>query len=263
VSLCRHRCLTPASLAARRANALKSTGPRTVRGRARVGFNALKLGLHAARSVPLRQRLIRAGYDRQEALYGQIRSRWTRSGSPGLAVWPAAWRRLATSLHQGLAGAKWTRFKESLIGNKAVHEIKHMKTRRLHCMRFRSKPISHLELRYKADQSRSSEADKLCGIRGSGLAGCAETRRRKRPRVGYNEAMDVKGRKRQGLLGEFSESRFRASNFCVAHPGESRIASVSEPHFSQCRPSTSRLRTDECYVFDLPDEANNYGMYAC
>jgi len=75
MSLTRPRSLTPAALAARRANALKSTGPRTVRGKARVGFNALKLGLHAARSAPLRQRLIRAGYDRREALYGRIRSR--------------------------------------------------------------------------------------------------------------------------------------------------------------------------------------------
>jgi hypothetical protein len=72
VSLCRPRRLT---LAARSANALKSTGPRAVRGKARVGFNALKLGLHATRSARFRDRLIRAGYDRQEALYGQIRSR--------------------------------------------------------------------------------------------------------------------------------------------------------------------------------------------
>src|SRR5579871_5902432 len=69
------RRLTPAALAARRANALKSTGPRTVRGKARVGFNAFKRGRHAERSARLRERLLRAGYDRQEALYGQIRSR--------------------------------------------------------------------------------------------------------------------------------------------------------------------------------------------
>jgi hypothetical protein len=73
--LTRPRRLTSAALAARRANALKSTGPRTVRGRARVGFNALKLGQHAARSARLRERLLGAGYDRQEALYGKIRSR--------------------------------------------------------------------------------------------------------------------------------------------------------------------------------------------
>src|SRR5579862_1629406 len=75
MSLTRPRRLTPAALAARRANAQKSTGPRTVRGKARAGFNALKLGRHAARSARLRERLIRAGYDRQEALYGYIRSR--------------------------------------------------------------------------------------------------------------------------------------------------------------------------------------------
>ena len=75
MSLTRPRRLTPASLAARRANALKSTGPRTARGKARVGFNALKLGLNADRSARLRDRLIRAGFAREEALYGQIRSR--------------------------------------------------------------------------------------------------------------------------------------------------------------------------------------------
>jgi hypothetical protein len=83
MALTRPRRLTPASLAARRANALKSTGPRTIRGKARVGFNALKLGRHAARSARLRERLIRAGYDRQEALYGQIRSRIAQAfGTP-------------------------------------------------------------------------------------------------------------------------------------------------------------------------------------
>jgi len=66
---------TPATLAARHANALKSTGPLTVRGKARVGLNALKGGLHAAQSPRLRDRLIRAGYDRREALYGHFRSR--------------------------------------------------------------------------------------------------------------------------------------------------------------------------------------------
>src|SRR5579863_5357362 len=75
MSLTHPRRLTPASLAARRANALKSTGPRTLRGKARVGFNALKLGLNADRSARLRERLIQAGFDREEALYGEIRSR--------------------------------------------------------------------------------------------------------------------------------------------------------------------------------------------
>ena len=70
--------LTPGSLAARRANALKSTGPRTACGKARVSLNALKHGRamgparHPAR---FRERLLKAGYPRQEALYGDLRSR--------------------------------------------------------------------------------------------------------------------------------------------------------------------------------------------
>ena len=76
-------CLTLESLAARRANALKSTGPRTPRGKARVSFNALKHGQYAARSARLRERLIRAGYERQEELYGRIRSRIAQTfGTP-------------------------------------------------------------------------------------------------------------------------------------------------------------------------------------
>ena len=67
--------LTPEALAARRANALKSTGPRTPRGKARVSLNGLQHGRYAARSARLRERLIQAGYRSQEALYGQIRSR--------------------------------------------------------------------------------------------------------------------------------------------------------------------------------------------
>src|SRR5271169_1490305 len=68
--------LTPASLAARRANALKSTGPRTERGKARVALNPLK---HGCRAVPLRDRLARAGYRESEALYCRIRSRLSRA----------------------------------------------------------------------------------------------------------------------------------------------------------------------------------------
>ena len=83
MSLRRSPHLTPASLAARRTNALKSTGPHTARGKARVGFNALKLGLCAARSARLRERLIRAGYERQEDLYGRIRTRIAQTfGTP-------------------------------------------------------------------------------------------------------------------------------------------------------------------------------------
>jgi hypothetical protein len=66
--------LTPRSLAARRANALKSTGPRTPAGKARVSLNALKCGRSAARASRFRERLLRAGYPCQEALYGGLRS---------------------------------------------------------------------------------------------------------------------------------------------------------------------------------------------
>ena len=69
--------LTPRSLAARRANALKSTGPRTPCGKARVSFNALKHGhsMAPAGCAPrFRERLLRAGYPHQEALYGDLRS---------------------------------------------------------------------------------------------------------------------------------------------------------------------------------------------
>jgi len=57
--------LTPRSLAARRANALKSTGPRTPCGKARVSLNALKHGRSmgpAGRAPRFRERLLRAGY---------------------------------------------------------------------------------------------------------------------------------------------------------------------------------------------------------
>jgi hypothetical protein len=70
--------VTPRSLAARRSNALKSTGPRTRRGKARVCLNALKHGRYAilaARSARLRERLFEAGHTSQEAVYGAIRSR--------------------------------------------------------------------------------------------------------------------------------------------------------------------------------------------
>jgi hypothetical protein len=74
MSIRRSPRLTPRSLAARRANALKSTGPRTPCGKARVSLNALKHGRSAARAPHFRERLLRTGYPRQEALYGDLRS---------------------------------------------------------------------------------------------------------------------------------------------------------------------------------------------
>ncbi|HEY6292372.1 MAG TPA: hypothetical protein VI455_12550 [Terriglobia bacterium] len=79
----RSPCLSAESLADRRVNALQSTGPRTPRGKARVSFNALKNGRYATRSARLRERLIRAGYERQEELYGRIRSKIAQTfGTP-------------------------------------------------------------------------------------------------------------------------------------------------------------------------------------
>ncbi len=74
----RFTSVTPSSLAARRSNALKSTGPRTRRGKARVCLNALKHGRYAVlvgRSARLRERLFEAGQTQQEAVYGAVRSR--------------------------------------------------------------------------------------------------------------------------------------------------------------------------------------------
>jgi len=103
----RHTSVTPRSLTARRSNALKSTGPRTARGKARVCLNALKDGQHAvlaSRAPRLRQRLIDAGHIEEEAVYGAIRSRIAQA-SPiqgpqarreidrlALLTWCSAWR---------------------------------------------------------------------------------------------------------------------------------------------------------------------------
>ncbi len=57
---------TPALLAANRANAKKSTGPRTAQGKARVSLNALKHGKYA---VDLPNHLVRAGYSGERARY--------------------------------------------------------------------------------------------------------------------------------------------------------------------------------------------------
>ncbi len=62
---------TPATLAANRANALKSTGPRTARGKARVALNRLKRGRYAAR---LAEKLVQAGEQGSDAQY-----RWFHS----------------------------------------------------------------------------------------------------------------------------------------------------------------------------------------
>jgi hypothetical protein len=82
---------TPAFLAANRANALRSTGPRTYSGKLRSSANAFKNG---SRSADLRQRLLKSGrrdavacYDR---IYTAICARF-RPASP--AAWKLAERR--------------------------------------------------------------------------------------------------------------------------------------------------------------------------
>ena len=75
--LVRSPLLTPRSLAARRANALKSTGPRTPCGKARVSLNALKHGRSmgpAGRAPPLSRTPATGRLPLQEALYGNLRS---------------------------------------------------------------------------------------------------------------------------------------------------------------------------------------------
>ena len=92
--------LTPRSLAARRANALKSSGPRTPCGKARVSFNALKHGRSigpAGRAPRFRERLLRAGYPHQEALYGDLRSCLAQAFGARTPSWRAEVDRFAAS----------------------------------------------------------------------------------------------------------------------------------------------------------------------
>ncbi len=62
---------TPALLAANRANAQSSTGPRSLQGKARVALNALQHGRYAVR---LRENLVRAGEGGAESQYQWFRS---------------------------------------------------------------------------------------------------------------------------------------------------------------------------------------------
>jgi hypothetical protein len=82
---------TPALLAANRAKAQKSTGPRTPRGKARVSFNSFKHGRYAARPEDLAERLLRAGCVREAALYRQVRWHISQTFRP---QGPADWNRL-------------------------------------------------------------------------------------------------------------------------------------------------------------------------
>src|SRR6516164_2422142 len=82
---------TPALLVANRANAQKSTGPRTPQGKARVSFNSFKHGRYAAQPEELAERLLRAGCHREAALYRQVRWQIGRVFRPQAQ---ASWRRL-------------------------------------------------------------------------------------------------------------------------------------------------------------------------
>ena len=82
---------TPALLAANRANAQKSTGPRTPQGKAWVSFNAFKHGRYAARPEELAERLLRAGCHREAALYRQVRWQIRQVFRPQAQ---ASWKRL-------------------------------------------------------------------------------------------------------------------------------------------------------------------------
>ena len=70
---------TSASLAARRANAGKSTGPRTGQGKARAALNALKHGRYA---VGLAEGLVEAGCPVDEARWQTIRDRMAQVFAP-------------------------------------------------------------------------------------------------------------------------------------------------------------------------------------
>ena len=82
---------TPALLVANRANAQKSTGPRTPQGKARVSFNSFKHGRYAALPEELAERLLRARYCREAALYRQVR--W-QIGQVFRPQSQSGWRRL-------------------------------------------------------------------------------------------------------------------------------------------------------------------------
>jgi len=83
MSLRRSPRLTPAALEARRANARKSTGPRTELGKARVALNGLK---HGRNTVDLPGKLARAGYAESEVRWRAIRGRIAQIFGPVLAI---------------------------------------------------------------------------------------------------------------------------------------------------------------------------------
>jgi hypothetical protein len=112
--LCRKSpTLTPARLAALRANAKKSTGPRTRRGKARSALNGLRHGRYSRRLPEL---LARAGDrwgQRQYAwIHAQIRKGFRRSGRLTFADW----RRI-----DQMAARVWCLARQASQGANLVH----------------------------------------------------------------------------------------------------------------------------------------------
>jgi hypothetical protein len=72
---------------------VKSTGPRTSPGKARVSFNSFKRGRYAVRPEKLAERLLRAGHCREAALYCQVRWQISQTFRPqGEAGWNRLYR---------------------------------------------------------------------------------------------------------------------------------------------------------------------------
>ncbi len=80
MSLRKSPARTPALLAANRANARNSTGPRSVQGKARVSLNALKHGGYAA---GFERAIVQAGYRHAESHYQWFRSEIARAFAAG------------------------------------------------------------------------------------------------------------------------------------------------------------------------------------
>ncbi len=162
--LCRSPKLTPARLAACRSNARKSTGPRTVRGKARSSLNALKHGRYARR---LTRTLEQAGERGQLRVYGEIVDRiswrfrvdWEqeqriteRLARPAWQVWCYKWKAVGgVKMNPASAGSSgssennlrspiWIR--ANARGRALKFVFGRRRRRRLPCLRFRLTPGS-------------------------------------------------------------------------------------------------------------------------
>lgn len=162
MSLRRSPKLTPAALAAQRANALKSTGPRTERGKARSCLNAL---VHGGRSRRLRDKIERTGDFEALYLYD-----WLHSEIEGLCDYPRDWhwRRI-----EGLTVRAWC----ILIGRLPSWQVKHD---------LQAKPVSRLKLIRYANGLFVPNRLKIANRSGCGLLLVSATRsRRGRVNLGW------------------------------------------------------------------------------